>query len=94
MNLKKPDDIRLELMYLVTEINNLEALAMYIEQNLDIEEKALHFRLDKFMLLDNEMKISKGNDVVKCEISYTTYEQNENTFENVQSLYKTVGLLK
>ena len=50
--------------------------------------KKIYFRLNKFDLYNNEIIIDEGNDVLKIEISYNTYNKNENNYDKIENLFK------
>ena len=55
---------------------------------IDLDEKKIYFRLNKFDLYNNEIIFGEGNDVLKIEISYNTYNKNENNYDKIENLFK------
>ncbi len=51
-------------------------------------KKKIYFRLNKFDLYNNEIIFDDGNDVLKIEISYNTYNKNENNYDKIENLFK------
>ncbi|MEL0164575.1 MAG: RNA-binding domain-containing protein [Candidatus Heimdallarchaeota archaeon] len=59
-----------------------------IKKLIDLDEKKIYFRLNKFDLYNNEIIFDEGNDVLKIEISYNTYNKNENNYDKIENLFK------
>ena len=59
-----------------------------LKKLIDLDEKKIYFRLNKFDLYNNEIIIDEGNDVLKIEISYNTYNKNENNYDKIENLFK------
>lgn len=59
-----------------------------LKKLIDLDEKKIYFRLNKFDLYNNEIIFDEGNDVLKIEISYNTYNKNENNYDKIENLFK------
>jgi len=59
-----------------------------LKKLIDLDEKKIYFRLNKFDLYNNEIIFDDGNDVLKIEISYNTYNKNENNYDKIENLFK------
>jgi len=59
-----------------------------LKKLIDLDEKKIYFRLNKFDLYNNEIIFDEGNDVLKIEISYNTYNKNENNYDKIEKLFK------
>lgn len=60
-----------------------------LKKLIDLDEKKIYFRLNKFDLYNNEIIFDEGNDVLKIEISYNTYNKNENNYDKIENLFKS-----
>ena len=59
-----------------------------LKKLIDLDEKKIYFRLNKFDLYNNKIIFDEGNDVLKIEISYNTYNKNENNYDKIENLFK------
>ena len=59
-----------------------------LKKLIDLDEKKIYFRLNKFDVYNNEIIFDEGNDVLKIEISYNTYNKNENNYDKIENLFK------
>ena len=59
-----------------------------LKKLIDLDEKKIYFRLNKFDLYNNEIIFDEGNDVLKIEISYNTYNKSENNYDKIENLFK------
>lgn len=59
-----------------------------LKKLIDLDEKKIYFRLNKFDLYNNDIIFDEGNDVLKIEISYNTYNKNENNYDKIENLFK------
>ncbi len=91
VDIHKKQELKLALPYLSENIINKEYFDF--EDNLDMLEKSLHLRIDKFKTLDEIIELTTGSDVIKCEISYTTYSKGENEFDQISKIYRDAGLI-
>ena len=62
-----------------------------LKKLIDLDEKKIYFRLNKFDLYNNDIIFDEGNDVLKIEISYNTYNKNENNYDKIENLFKLKG---
>lgn len=60
-----------------------------LKKLIDLDEKKIYFRLNKFDLYNNDIIFDEGNDVLKIEISYNTYNKNENNYDKIENLFKS-----
>ena len=60
-----------------------------LKKLIDLDEKKIYFRLNKFDLYNNEIIFDEGNDVLKIEISYNTYNKSENNYDKIENLFKS-----
>lgn len=93
LSITKKKDVKMAIEYLADNIENKDFLARYLDKTMDLNKKSLHMRIDKFKTLDNIIEITTGSDVIKCIISYTSYEKNNNTLDNVIEMFKEARLI-
>lgn len=93
LSITKKKDVKMAIEYLADNIENKDFLARYLDKTMDLNKKSLHMRIDKFKTLDEIIEITTGSDVIKCIISYTSYEKNNNTLDNVIEMFKEARLI-
>lgn len=93
LSITKKKDVKILVEYLADNIENKDFLARYLDKTMDLNKKSLHMRIDKFKTLDNIIEITTGSDVIKCIVSYTSYEKNNNTLDNVIEMFKEARLI-
>lgn len=93
LSITKKKDVKILVEYLADNIENKDYLSRYLDKTIDLSEKSLHMRIDKFKTLDEIIEITTGSDVIKCIISYTSYEKNNNTLDNVIEMFKEARLI-
>jgi len=69
-------------------------LSRHLSRKLDLENRSVYFRLDKYKAYQDELFITEGSDVIQVEIAYNAYTQAQNTEENVREFllhYKLIS---
>ncbi|MDH5402592.1 MAG: hypothetical protein OEZ01_07685 [Candidatus Heimdallarchaeota archaeon] len=96
LTLSKVNEIQEGLNWLSTNLDDKSKsyLFRYLEKKLDLDERVIHIRLDKFKAVDKIIRITEGSDVIKVVISYSAYTQEENTLENVTTLLLKHNLIQ
>ncbi|MCY3410043.1 MAG: hypothetical protein INQ03_00270 [Candidatus Heimdallarchaeota archaeon] len=79
--------------YLREHLENKEYITDNFDHMLDADSNILHFRIDKFKALDNVLEVTTGSDVIKCQISVTSYNQQDGCYDEVKKLFHSSGLI-
>ena len=54
------------------------------DQKVDLDERTLYLRLDKYKSYDGNLVIAEGGDIIKLELSYNAYTKKSNTIDNIR----------
>ncbi len=64
-----------------------------LESRMDLENKSFFFRVDKFKAVTDEIEIAEGSDVIKIELKYGAYTQDQNSVENLTKTLHELGII-
>jgi len=75
------------------DIKDKQYFSRKLDARIDLEEKTVYLRLDKFKALEENLEITDGSDVIKVEIKYNAYTKDQNTIETVTELLVKIGMV-
>ncbi|MHA2253653.1 MAG: RNA-binding domain-containing protein [Candidatus Kariarchaeaceae archaeon] len=83
----------IEYIVSMWDIKEKQYFGRKLDTRIDLEEKAIYLRLDKFKALEEKLEITDGSDVIKVEIKYNAYTKDQNTIETVTELLVKTGMV-
>lgn len=70
----------------------------YLERNfnhkVDLEERGLYLRFNKFKAYEGILEITEGGDVIRVVVSYAAYTQAQNSMDHIRTTFSNYGLIK
>ena len=95
INLVKTDEVDATLKYFRENIDDKgkSHLSRYFTDRLDLEERTLHLRFNKFDAVDEKLTIDEGSDVIKIRISYSSYSSETDGLDKIKPLFLKTGLI-
>jgi RNA binding exosome subunit len=90
------EEIKNILSYLSAAIpdKNREYLERNFDRKVDLEERSLYLRFNKFKAYMNSIEVTEGGDVIRVVVSYAAYTHDQNTIENVRKTFASYGLVR
>jgi RNA binding exosome subunit len=92
----KNDEASEVISYIAENLSDqdINYLTKNFERKTDMENRELHFRINKFLPLKDQIMLSDGSDVIKVKIKYQVFTSQQNTWENIRNCFSKVGLIQ
>jgi len=65
-----------------------------LENKIDFDERSVYLRLDKYKAYQQQLVITEGGDIIKVEIGYNAYTQDENSYDGIAALFRSFHLIE
>jgi RNA binding exosome subunit len=73
---------------------NQEYLERNFDRKVDLDERALYLRFDKFKAYMGHLEVTEGGDVIRVVVSYAAYTQAQNTLANIRETFASFGMIR
>ena len=92
----KGDSAKKTILYLASLLDSKDKkfIGSMLTLKVDLDQRLIHLRINKFLPLSDTIKLSEGSDVIKVEIKYQVFTSQQNNLENIRNSLLDVGIIE